>query len=57
MYKAEKDDRKEEVFEDLRYMKTSDENVVFCITNFSISYETYKNELEYVSMDGYLLVK
>ena len=57
MYKAEKDDRKEEVFEDLRYMKTSDENVVFCITNFSISYETYKNKLEYVSMDGYLLVK
>ena len=57
MYKAEKDGNKEEVFEGLRYMKTSDENVVFFITNFSLSYETYKNELEYISMDGYLLVK
>lgn len=57
MYKAEKDGRKEEVFENLRYMSTSDENVVFFITNFSLSYETYKNELDYISIDGYLLVK
>ena len=57
MYKAEKDGNKEEVFESLRYMKTSDENIVFCVTNFSLSYETYKNKLEYISMDGYLLVK
>ena len=57
MYKAEKENRKEAVFETVRYLNTSEENVVFCVSNFSVSYETYTNELDHVSIDGYLLVK
>ena len=57
MYKAKKTNNKEEVFEEIRYLKTSDENVVFYVTNFSVNYETYSNELRHVSIDGYLLVK
>lgn len=57
MYKAEKENTKEITFEENRYLKTSNENVVFCVTNFSISYEMYANKLENVSIDGYLLVR
>ena len=57
MYKAEKSNNKEKVFEQIRYLQTSDENVVFYVTNFSVNYETYSNKLEHVSVDGYLLVK
>ena len=57
MYEAEKTNTKNSKFEEIRYLKTSDENVVFCVTNFSVSYESYKNELDYVSINGYLLVK
>ena len=57
MYEAEKTNNKESKFEEIRYLKTSDETIVFCVTTFSVSYETYKNELDYVSFDGYLLEK
>lgn len=57
MYEAEKTNTKESKFEEIRYLKTSNENVVFYVTNFSVSYETYSNKLEHVSVDGYLLVK
>lgn len=57
MYEAEKTDTKESKFEEIRYLKTSNEDVVFYVTNFSVSYESYRNELEHVSLDGYLLVK
>lgn len=57
MYEAEKTNTKESTFEKIRYLKTSDENVVFYVTNFSVSYENYSNKLDHVSIDGYLLVK
>lgn len=57
MYKAEKENTKETTFEKMRYLKTSDENVMFYVTNFSVSYEMYSNKLENISVDGYLLVK
>lgn len=57
MYEAKKNNTKETTFEKVRYLKTSDENVVFYVTNFSVTYELYKNKLEHVSFDGYLLVK
>ena len=57
MYEAEKNNTKESKVEEIRYLKTSDENVVFYITTFSVSYESYRNKLEHVSFEGYLLVK
>lgn len=57
MYDAEKTNTKEITFEKVRYLNTSREDVVFYVTNFSVSYETYKNKLDHVSVDGYLLVK
>lgn len=57
MYEAEKTNTKESKFEEIRYLKTSSENVVFYVTNFSVSYETYSNKLQHVSVDGYLLEK
>ena len=57
MHTAQKNNTKESTFEKIRSLKTSDENVVFYVTSFSVSYEAYKNELDHVSMDGYLLVK
>ncbi len=57
MYEAEKTNTKESKFEEIRYLKTSSEDVVFYVTNFSVSYESYANKLEHVSFDGYLLVK
>lgn len=57
MYEADKTNTKESKFEEIRYLKTSSENVVFYVTNFSVSYESYSNKLEHVSIDGYLLVK
>ena len=57
MYEAEKTNTKESKFEEIRYLKTSREDVVFYVTNFSVSYEAYRNKLEHVSIDGYLLVK
>ena len=57
MYEADKTNTKESKFEEIRYLKTSNEDVVFCVSNFSISYESYRNKLETISLDGYLLVK
>lgn len=57
MYDAEKTNTKESRFEEVRCLETSDENVMFYVTHFSLSYESYQNELEYISIDGYLLVK
>ncbi len=57
MYEADKTNTKESKFEEVRYLKTSREDVVFYVTNFSVSYESYRNKLEHVSVDGYLLVK
>lgn len=57
MYEADKTNTKESKFEEIRYLKTSNEDVVFYVTNFSVSYESYRNKLEHVSLDGYLLVK
>lgn len=57
MYKAEKENTKETTFEKVRLLKTSDENIMFFVTDFSVSYEMYSNKLKYVSIDGYLLVK
>lgn len=57
MYKAEKNNTKEDTFENVRYLQTSDENIMFYITEISVSYETYSNKYEHLSIDGYLLVK
>ena len=57
MYKAEKENNKESTFEKVRYLKTNDENIIFYVTDFNLSYELYSNSLDHISMDGYLLVK
>lgn len=57
MSEANKNNTKEKTFANLRYLKTSDENVVFCVTEFSLTYELYSNKIEYMSINGYLLVK
>lgn len=57
MYEADKTNTKESKFEEIRYLKTSNEDVVFYVTNFSVSYESYANKLEHITFDGYLLVK
>lgn len=57
MREADKNDTKESTFAKIRYLKTSDENVVFYVTDFSMSYELYSNKIDHLSIDGYLLVK
>ena len=57
MSEAEKNNKTNETFEKVRYMKTSDENIMFYMTEFSMSYELYSNSLEHFSIEGYLLVK
>lgn len=57
MYKAQKGKNKNEIFEKIRLLETSDENVMFYVTEFSLSYEMYKNNLESISIEGYILVK
>lgn len=55
MCEADKQNTKETTFAQIRYLKTSDENVVFYVTDFSMSYELYSNKIDYISIDGYLL--
>ena len=43
MARAERENHKESTFEKLRYMKTNNENIIFCVTEFSLSYELYSN--------------
>ena len=57
MYKAENENTKKETFEKVRLLETSDENIMFFVTDFSVTYELYQNKLDYVSVEGYLLVK
>lgn len=57
MSEAEKNNTTNATFEKVRYMKTSDENIMFYMTEFSMSYELYSNSLEHFSIEGYLLVK
>ena len=57
MYKAEKENTEKTTFEKVRLLETSDENVMFYVTDFSVSYELYQNKLDHASVDGYLLVK
>ncbi len=54
---AEKNNTTDETFKEVKYMKTSQENVMFCMTSFSMSYELYSNRLDHFSIEGYLLVK
>lgn len=57
MLKANKQGTKETTFERLRYIETNDENMIFCVTNFSMNYELYSNEIDYMSIEGFILVK
>ena len=57
MSEADKNNTTNATFEKVRYMKTSDENIMFYMTEFSMSYELYSNSLEHFSIEGYLLVK
>ncbi len=57
MSEADKQNTKESTFAKVRYLKTSDENVMFYVTDFSMSYELYSNKIDHMSIDGYLLVK
>ena len=57
MARAEREHHKESTFEKLRYMKTNNENIIFCVTEFSLSYELYSNKTEHFSVNGFLLVK
>lgn len=57
MSEADKQNTKESTFAKVRYLKTSDENVMFYVTDFSMSYELYSNKIDHLSIDGYLLVK
>lgn len=57
MKEADKNNTKNITFEKNRYLKTSDENITFFVTSFVITYELYSNEIDSVSLDGYLLVK
>ena len=57
MARAERENHKESTFEKLRYMKTNKENIIFCVTEFSLSYELYSNKIEHFSVNGFLLVK
>lgn len=57
MARAERENHKESTFEKLRYMKTNNENIIFCVTEFSLSYELYSNKIEHFSVNGFLLVK
>ena len=57
MYKAEKENTEDETFEKVRLLETSSENIMFFVTDFSVSYELYRNKIDHVSVDGYLLVK
>ena len=54
---AEKNNTTDETFKEVKYMKTSQENVMFYMTSFSMSYELYSNRLDHFSIEGYLLVK
>ena len=54
---AQKEKRKEKTFEEIRYVKTNREDVIFCVNQFSLTYELYSNKLESFSVDGFLLVK
>ena len=57
MQKANENRNKEEVFEQIRYLKTNKENIVFFVTEFSFSYETTSLEVDSFRIEGYLLEK
>lgn len=57
MREADKNNTKDSTFAKIRYLKTSDENVIFYVTDFSMSYEFYSNRIEHMSLGGYLLIK
>ena len=57
MIEAEENKDEKSVFEEIRYLKTDKENVVFLVTGFTFSYETTSLELDSFRIDGYLLEK
>lgn len=57
MRKANKNNTKESTFENIKYLKTNDENITICITEFSMRYEVYSNKIDHISIDGYILEK